>query len=54
VLLLEKHGVPMINVFALLKTGSAADPAGQSGLASVTAGIIKERDEGPDGATVCR
>ena len=23
VLLLEKHGVPMINVFALLKTGSA-------------------------------
>ena len=28
VLLLEKHGVPMINVFALVKTGSAADPAG--------------------------
>ena len=42
VLLLEKHGVPMINVFALLKTGSAADPAGQSGLASITAGLLRK------------
>src|SRR5712671_2422441 len=42
VLLLEKHGVPMINVFALLKTGSAADPTGQSGLASVTAGLLRK------------
>src|SRR5713226_5198007 len=41
VLLLEKHGVPMINVFALLKTGSAADPAGQSGLVSITAGLLR-------------
>jgi len=42
VLLLEKHGVPMINVFALLKTGSAADPPGQSGLASITAGLLRK------------
>ena len=42
VLLLEKHGVPMINVFAIVKTGAAADPAGQSGLASVTAGLLRK------------
>jgi len=42
VLLLEKHGVPMINVFALVKTGSAADPVGQSGLASITAGLLRK------------
>jgi zinc protease len=42
VLLLEKHGVPMINVFALVKTGAASDPAGQSGLASVTAGLLRK------------
>ncbi len=46
VLLLEKHGVPMINVFALLKTGSAADPTGQSGLASVTAGLLRKGTKG--------
>ena len=38
VLLLEKHGVPMINLFAIVKTGSAADPVGEEGLASITAG----------------
>ncbi|HLZ91177.1 MAG TPA: pitrilysin family protein [Candidatus Acidoferrum sp.] len=42
VLLLEKHGVPMINVFAIVKTGSAADPAGQDGLASITAGLLRK------------
>jgi zinc protease len=40
VLLLEKHGVPMINIFALVKTGS--DPSGQEGLASVTAGLLRK------------
>lgn len=40
VLLLEKHGVPMINVFTLVKTGS--DPPGQEGLASVTAGLLRK------------
>jgi zinc protease len=42
VLLLEKHGVPLINVYAIVKTGSAADPAGQDGLASITAGLLRK------------
>ncbi len=42
VLLLEKHGVPLINIFALVKTGAAADPAGQEGLASITAGLLRK------------
>jgi zinc protease len=42
VLLLEKHGVPMINLYAIVKTGSAADPAGEDGLASVTAGLLRK------------
>src|SRR5580658_7085703 len=42
VLLMEKRGVPLINVFALVKTGAAADPAGQEGLASVTAALLRK------------
>jgi zinc protease len=42
VLLMEKRGVPLINVFALVKTGAGADPAGQEGLASVTAGLLRK------------
>ena len=42
VLLMEKRGVPLVNVFALVKTGAAADPAGQEGLASVTAGLLRK------------
>ena len=42
VLLLEKHGVPLINVYALVKTGAAADPAGEEGLASITAGLLRK------------
>src|SRR5260370_3407524 len=42
VLLLEKHGVPLINLYAIVKTGAAADPAGQDGLASVTAGLLRQ------------
>jgi zinc protease len=42
VLLMEKRGVPLINVFALVKTGAAADPGGQEGLASVTAGLLRK------------
>jgi zinc protease len=40
VLLMEKHGVPIVSFSALVKTGSAADPAGQEGLASVTAELL--------------
>jgi len=42
VLLMEKHGVPLINIFALIKTGAAADPSGQEGLASITAGLLRK------------
>ena len=42
VLLMEKHGVPLIDIFALVKTGAVADPAGQEGLASVTAGLLRK------------
>ncbi len=42
VLLLEKHGVPMVSFIALVKSGAAADPAGQEGLASVTAGLLRK------------
>jgi zinc protease len=40
-LLLEKHGVPLVNLTAIVKSGAAADPAGQEGLASVTAGLLR-------------
>src|SRR5271169_5986184 len=42
VLLMEKRGVPLISMFALVKTGAAADPAGQEGLASVTAALLRK------------
>jgi zinc protease len=41
-LLLEKHGVPLVSLTAILKTGSAADPAGMEGLASVTADLLRK------------
>jgi zinc protease len=42
VLLLEKHGVPLVNVYALVKTGAAADPPGEEGLASLGAGLLRK------------
>jgi zinc protease len=42
VLLLEKHGVPLVNISAVVKAGAAADPAGQEGLATVTAGLLRK------------
>jgi zinc protease len=42
VLLMEKPGVPMLSVAAIIKAGSAADPAGEDGLASVTAGLLRK------------
>jgi predicted Zn-dependent peptidase len=42
VLLLEKRGVPIVNFAALVKTGGAADPPGQEGLASVTAQLLRK------------
>jgi zinc protease len=41
-LLMEKHGVPIVSFTALVKSGAAADPAGQEGLASETAGLLRK------------
>ena len=41
-LLLEKRGVPIISVVAIVKSGAASDPAGKEGLASVTAGLLRK------------
>jgi zinc protease len=42
VLLLQKHGVPLVNISAIVKAGAAVDPAGQEGLATVTAGLLRK------------
>lgn len=42
VLLMEKRGVPIVSLAAVVKAGSAADPAGQEGLATVTAGLLRK------------
>ena len=42
VLLLEKHNVPLVSFCLVVKAGSAADPAGQAGLASLTAGLLRK------------
>src|SRR5271168_1830044 len=41
-LLMEKHGVPIVSFAALIKSGAAADPAGQEGLASQTAQLLRK------------
>ena len=42
VLLMEKRGVPMVSFAAIVKAGSSADPVGQEGLASTTAGLLRK------------
>lgn len=42
VLLLQKHGIPLFSVEAIVKAGAAADPAGQAGLANVTASLLRK------------
>jgi zinc protease len=42
VLLMGKRGVPMVSLAAIVKAGSIADPTGQEGLASVTAGLLRK------------
>jgi predicted Zn-dependent peptidase len=42
VLLLEKRGVPMVSFAVIVKAGATADPAGQEGLASTTAGLLRK------------
>jgi zinc protease len=45
ILLMEKRGVPMVSFAALVKAGSTSDPAGQEGLASLTAGLLRKGTE---------
>jgi zinc protease len=45
-LLLEKHGVPLISMAAIVQTGASADPAGQEGLASTTAELLRKGTKG--------
>jgi len=41
-LVMEKHGVPIVSFSAIVKAGSAADPVGQDGLATITAGLLRK------------
>jgi zinc protease len=42
VFLLEKHQVPLVQINLLVRAGTVMDPAGKSGLASMTALMMKE------------
>ena len=42
VLLMEQHEVPLISFNLIVKAGSAADPAGKEGVASVTAELLRK------------
>lgn len=42
VVLMEKHNVPLIQINVLINVGSAMDPPGKSGLASLTADMLDE------------
>jgi len=42
VLLMEKHGVPIVSFAALVKSGAAADAPGEEGLASETAQLLRK------------
>jgi predicted Zn-dependent peptidase len=41
-LVMEKRGVPLVNIFAIVKTGAAADPPGEEGLAAAAAGLLRK------------
>lgn len=41
-LLMEKHGVPMVSIAGIIKAGSVADPSGQEGLSAITAGLLRK------------
>lgn len=48
VVLMEKHELPLVQINLLLKAGSAMEPAGKTGLASLTTAML---DEGAGGRT---
>lgn len=42
VLLMERHEVPLVSMNYIVRAGSAADPGGKEGLASVTAALLRK------------
>ncbi|MGH7230680.1 MAG: M16 family metallopeptidase, partial [Nitrospiraceae bacterium] len=42
VLVLEQHSLPIVQIHALIKTGSAQDPSDKAGLANLTASLLDE------------
>lgn len=46
--IMEKHDVPLVQINVIIKTGSAMDPTGKSGLATMAAEML---DEGAGGRT---
>ncbi len=42
VLLVERRGLPIVNLHLLVRTGAAADPPGRAGLSSLTAAMLGE------------
>jgi zinc protease len=40
VLFVERHAIPAVQAHLVIKTGASADPAGRTGLAALTAGLI--------------
>ena len=42
VILMEKHQVPLVQINLVVRTGSAMDPAGKTGLASMTTSMMME------------
>lgn len=40
VLFVERHAIPAVQAHLVIKTGATADPAGRTGLAALTAGLI--------------
>src|SRR5581483_6680199 len=41
-LLMERHGVPIVSFNVIVKAGSVADPVGKEGLAAITADMLKK------------
>jgi predicted Zn-dependent peptidase len=49
VVMMEKHGVPLVQIDLLVKAGTAMDPAGKNGLASMAAAML-DQGAGPRNA----
>lgn len=50
--IVERHRVPTVTLVLVVKSGSAADPTGQFGLASLTAAMLTEGAGGRDALTL--